>query len=442
MILPPLPHQTEGSVFLADRHRAGLWDEMGTGKTGTAIFALDRQNLKRGIIVCPAAVREVWFGEFKKFSNFPRKVLKAKSIHDLGLWLRGRCDVLLLSYELASKWADKIAGDVFDFIIFDECHYLKTPTSARTRNMLGTYCDGASGLARWAVHAWFLSGTPIPNDPIDIWPWLRFVGGTSMTLAPFTNRYFKSRQGTFSAKQEPRDEMVDELRQAIRAFSLKRTKVDIGLKLPPVHLTTTTVDGNTDEIRSFLKEWPGLDEAILEAIEKGGLSFIDAQHVATLRRLVGEAKAPAYARLVAEELRNGRDKLVIFAWHTAAANTIQSALTAEGYWATLVDGSTRERDRIAHVDSFQNDREHRIFVGNIRAAGTGLTLTAAADVDMFESSWAPADNAQALMRVHRIGQGRKVNARFISLANSIDEVVSETVARKTAAIAKIEGTTP
>lgn len=438
MTLTLMPYQVKGAEFLASKDRAGLHDEMGVGKTAQAIGALDRINARRIIIVCPAAVREVWHGEFKKFALIPRKVLKAKSIHDLGVWLKGRADVMLLSYELAAKWGDKIEGDLFDALVFDEAHYLKTPTSQRTRSMLGTHCDGAGGLARWAAHVWFLTGTPMPNDPVDIWPWLRFVGGTPLGLAPFTARYFKSRMGTFSAKQTPRDEMIPELKIALDAFRIKRTKRDAGLNLPPIHLTTTTVDGDTGEIVALLKEWPGLEQAIIDAIEQGGLSFIEAQHIATLRRLVGEAKAPAYAKLVAEEMKNGRDKLVIFTWHTRAAEIITSYLMGEGLHTTLVDGKTKETDRMAHVKSFQEDPDHRIFVGNIRAAGTGLTLTAASDLDMFESSWAPADNAQALMRVHRIGQGRNVNARFISLANSIDEVVSETVARKTAAIASIE----
>lgn len=433
-----MPYQVTGAEYLARMTRGGLHDEMGVGKTAQAIGALDRIGAMRVIIVCPAAVREVWHGEFKKFAVIPRKVLKAKSIHDLGVWLKGRADVMLLSYELAAKWADKIEGDLFDALVFDEAHYLKTPTANRTRQLLGTQCDGESGLARWATHVWFLTGTPMPNDPVDVWSFLRFVGGTSLTLAPFTARYFKSRMGTFSAKQTPRDEMIPELKMALDAVRLKRTKKDAGLNLPPIHLTTTTVDGDTGEIVALLREWPGLEQAILDAIEQGGLSFLDAQHIATLRRLVGEAKAPAYAKLVAEEMRNGRDKLVIFTWHTRAAEIIVSYLAGEGLHTTLVDGKTKEADRMAFVKSFQEDPNHRIFVGNIRAAGTGLTLTAASDLDMFESSWAPADNAQALMRVHRIGQGRKVNARFISLANSIDEVVSETVTRKTAAIAAIE----
>lgn len=438
MTAPPLfPYQVEGGDFLASRDRACLFDVPGLGKTAQAIRACDKIGAKRIIVVAPAAVREVWHGEFRKFAQIPRRVLKAKSVHDLGMWLKGRADVMLLSYELATKWADKIE-DLYDVLICDEVHYCKNSQSQRTRAILGTHCDGASGLGVYAAHAWLMTGTPLANDPIDVWPLLRFTRGTALGLSPFTARYFKSRMGTFSSSQTPRDEMIPELNQAIRAVSLRRTKEQVGLQIPPIHLTTTTVDGDTSEIKALLREWPGLEQTILDAIEQGGLSFLDAQHIATLRRLVGEAKAPAYAKLVAEEMRGGRDKLVIFTAHTRAAEIITNALTAEGFRVSLVDGKTKETDRMAHVKSFQEDPEHRIFVGNIRAAGTGLTLTAAADLDMFESSWAPADNAQAIMRVHRIGQGRKVNARFISLANSIDEVVAETVARKTAAIASIE----
>jgi SWI/SNF-related matrix-associated actin-dependent regulator 1 of chromatin subfamily A len=438
-VTPPelFPYQVVGAKFLAERERACLFDVPGLGKTAQAIRAADAIGARRIIVVCPAAVRAVWHGELKKFAQLPRKILKAKSIHDLGVWLKGKADVMLLSYEMASKWADKI-DDLYDVLIIDEAHYAKNSQSNRTRALFGTNCDGRKGLGAYATRTWLLTGTPMANDPVDLWPLMRFVGATSLGLTPFTARYFKSRQGTFSAKQTPRDEMIPELRMALDATSLRRTKEQVGLQIPPIHLTTTTVDGNTDEIKALLKEWPGLEQAILDAIEQGGLSFLDAQHIATLRRLVGEAKAPAYAKLIAEEMKNGRDKLVVFTWHTRAAEIITSYLAAEGLGTTLVDGKTKETDRMAHVKSFQEDPEHRVFVGNIRAAGTGLTLTAASDLDMFESSWAPADNAQAIMRVHRIGQGRKVNARFISLAGSIDEVVSETVAKKTAAIASIE----
>lgn len=89
------------------------------------------------------------------------------------------------------------------------------------------------------------------------------------------------------------------------------------------------------------------------------------------------------------------------------------------------------------VRAFQDDPDCRVFIANIRAGGTGLTLTAGASIDMFESDWAPANNAQALMRVHRIGQTRNVQARFITLAESIDVIVNDVVERKTRNIAQV-----
>jgi len=438
--LPLLPYQVDGADFLANnaRYRIGLFDDMGLGKSAQAIAGADLIGAKRIIIVCPAAVREVWRGEFRKFAKLDRRVLKGQTINDLNLFLRCKADVLLLSYEMATKWAPKLAKDLYDLLIFDESQYLKGSGTQRTRAMLGQRCDGSGGLARWAARVWFLSGTPAPNDPIDIWPFLRFTGATDINLRPFTDRYFRSRAtGMYGVRLTPRDELMPELRSAIKTVSLRRTKQEAGLTLPPIWLTTQTVDGDTHEIRQLLRSYPGLELEIKRAIEKGGLSFLDAQHIATLRRLVGEAKAPAFVNLITEELNNGTEKIVVFGIHKRALESARNGLAERGFRCVHVDGSVREGDRIRAVEAFQRDRDVRVFVGNIRAAGTGLTLTASADVVMLESDWAPAANAQALNRVHRIGQERQVRARFISLANSIDEHVAATVARKTRDILKL-----
>lgn len=436
MTVDLFPYQEQGAAFLAARERAGLFDDMGVGKTAQAIHALDLNRLKRGVVVCPAAVREVWAGEFKKFATLPRKVLKGRDIQDLNLWLRGKADVLLLSYEMAASWARRMEGDVFDFIIFDEAHYLKSKGAQRTRAMLGSECDGSYGLARWACYAWCLTGTPAPNDAADMWSLMRFCRATPLTQRIFQDRYFQKRTGTYSSSFTIRETMLPELKQAIKSFSLRRTKKDVGLQLPPIWLTTTTVDGDTAEIRELLRGYPNLEKAIVEAVEKGGLSFLDAQHIATLRRLVAESKAPAFAELLLEELRDGLDKVVVFGIHRRALEVILRGLEARGIACVRIDGETSDSRRSEAIERFQRS-DARVLVGNIRAAGTGLTLTAAADVIMFEQDWSPAANAQALMRVHRIGQTRSVNARFISLANSVDTVVAETVARKTASLIKL-----
>jgi SWI/SNF-related matrix-associated actin-dependent regulator 1 of chromatin subfamily A len=437
--MPPLdlfPYQETGAAFLASKDRGALFDDMGIGKSAQAIRAMDDAGLRRGLIVCPAAVRETWAGEIKKFARRPRKVIKGRDIQDLNLWLRHKVDVLLLSYEMASAWAKRMEGDLFDFLILDESHYLKSKSAARTIALLGAECDGKHGLARWAAHVWFLTGTPNPNDVADIWSAMRFCKATPLSHRIFTDRYFTKRVGTFSSSYACREAMVPELKQAIASFSLRRTKKDVNLQLPPIWLTTTVVDGDTTEIRELLRQYPNLEQAIREAVDKGGLSFLDAQHIATLRRLVGEAKAPAFVELLLEELRDGMDKVVVFGIHRRALDSIASGLDRGRIEVVRIDGSTSDVARSRAVRCFQ-DGSARVLLGNIKAAGTGLTLTAAADVIMFESDWTPAGNAQALMRVHRIGQDRAVHARFITLANSIDEQVAETVARKTASLIKL-----
>lgn len=438
MPLPLLPYQEVGAAFLASKARAGLFDVMGVGKSAQAVRALDLIDARRILIVCPAAVRQVWVGELEKFGRRKLKVLKGRDIQHLSAWLRGKVDVLILSYEVAAKWGRRIEGDIIDAVIIDEGHYLKSETAARTRAILGWDCDGKTGLCSWAACTWILTGTPNPNDAADVWSIARFCGGTHLSRDTFIARYYRSRLKTYSSVNTPRPEKRDELKAALASFSIRRTKADAGLQLPPIWLTTVTVDGDTAEVQELLKGYPGLEKAILEALERGGLSFLDAQHIATLRRLVGEAKAPAFAELLIEELKDGMDQVVVFGIHRKAMDLIQEALSRANISTVRLDGKTPEKERGPMVEAFQAGRA-RVFLGNIKAAGTGLTLTAAADVIMFESDWSPAGNAQALMRIHRIGQTRKVQARFISLANSIDEVVSTTVARKTAAIAMIEG---
>lgn len=439
-----LPYQNEGADFLARRSRACLFDEPGVGKTRQSIMSWDRRRAMKILVVCPAAVRQVWAGEIGKFATIPRRALKGREINDLNLWIRGRADVLIVSYELAAKWAKHIiaAGDIIDVIVFDEAHYLKNADSQRTHVLLGSDLSedqwkNRHGLARWGAAVQFLTGTPNPNDAADIWSLLRFCRATPLSRRIFRDRYYTARVGAHSAHHTPRPEMVDELKQAIRSCSLRRTKESVGLQLPPIWLTNVTVDGDTREILDLLRQHDGLEQAIVEAIEKGGLSFLDAQHIATLRRLVGEAKAPAYLEMLKEEFDDGRGKTVIFGIHVAALRRIADGLRQNGVRCVEITGSSSERERVEAVRAFQDDPDCRAVIGNIRAAGTGLTLTAGASVDMFESSWAPADNAQALMRVHRIGQTRNVQARFITLANSIDVVVNETVERKTRNIAML-----
>jgi SNF2 family DNA or RNA helicase len=222
--------------------------------------------------------------------------------------------------------------------------------------------------------------------------------------------------------------------------SLRRTKSEFWKDMPAFLVTEVAIDGDTEEIRRLILEHPGLEEAIKEAARQGGLSELDAPHIATLRRLVGVAKAPAFCDLLDEKLRSGLDKAVVMGVHTQALQIIYDAMVLKGHKPVMIRGDTSTAARKAAVETFQGDPSCRVFIGNIKAAGTGLTLTAAAEIFMVEQSWSPADNAQALMRVHRIGQTRNVVGTFVALANSVDEDVVDILATKTTNITAIDPT--
>jgi SNF2 family DNA or RNA helicase len=386
-------------------------------------------------------LRENWIKEFKKFSTYDLKICKGQNIHDFVAWSRGRFDVLITSYELATKWRVDFAkrGEFLDFLAFDEAHYLKNSSANRTKSLLGEEASGKDSLVEWAEHAWHVTGTPMANDPLDIYTFLRFAKAFDMSETEFVRTFYDKQQGAYGARHYVKAEMVPTLQQLIQNNSIRRTHSDVGMYLPPIWMKEVIVDGDTKEITDLIMQHPGLEQSIVDAIELGGLSFLDAAHIATLRRLVGKSKVVPYAQMLKWELDSGAGKRVVFCIHTEPLRYLQNYLYKHGYDAVVAYGLTSEQERQEAVYRFMNDPNCKVFIGNIKVAGVGLTLTESCEIDILESDWSPAGNAQAIKRVHRYGQRQDVTARFITLSKSIDESVNRIVAGKTASIAKIEG---
>lgn len=434
-------YQAQGADLMASRQRFGLHDEMGIGKTPTSIGAIDRIGGERGIIVVPAMLRENWLNEIRRFSTTERRVCKGRNIHDFVAWSRGRFDILVTSYELMTKWMPAFHqhGEFLDFLIFDEAHFLKNSESQRTRALLGKDAGGDDSLTQWAEHAWHVSGTPMANDPMDVYTFLRFTRAMDLNPNDFQKHFFDTRLSTYGARNTMKADALRDMQQLIYNNSIRRTHQDVGMYLPQIWLKEVLIEGHTLDLEKAMAAYPHLEQAIIEAIETGNLDAMSADYIAVVRRLVGKAKAVAYAELLKLELDSGAGKRVVFCWHTEPLLHVKKYLERHGYGAVAVYGSTPEHERIEAVRRFQSDPDCKVFIGNIRVAGTGLTLTASCEIDMLESDWSPAGNAQAIKRVHRYGQTNEVHARFITLAKSIDVQVNKTVARKTASIAQIEG---
>lgn len=441
-LLRPFDYQYEAAMRMASRERFGLHDEMGIGKTPTTIAAIDAIMAERGVVIVPAMLRANWIKEFKRFSPVPRKIVKATSIHDYIAWMNRRFDIMVCSYEHATKWHKDFIkhGEYIDFVAVDEAHYLKNTDSKRSEAILGNYADGMNCIMQYAAYGWHITGTPLAKDPMDAYTFLRFAKSMDMTKEKFAQAFFKTELGAYGPSYKVKDEMVATLQQMLQANSIRRTHDQVGMFLPPIFLQEFLIEGDTAEIFTMLREYPYLEEQIIAAIEAQDLTYLNAAHIATIRRLVGKAKAAAYAPALLAELQSGSSvKRVSFFCHTEPLLFVYNYLLKYGYKPVLAYGDMPDSRRQQSVEQFQNDPTIGPFLGNIRAAGVGLTLTAGSEIDIVESEWVPHANAQAIKRVHRYGQQDTVHGRFVTLADSIDEAVNAKVAQRTAEIAKIEG---
>lgn len=444
------PHQVTGAQWLAKRSRAALLDEQGLGKTITAIEAanLGRKNADRAwriCIVCPSVVLWNWAREWKRWSAFKDRIQVIQRLVEV---VDDTAHVVVLSHRAIIDLRPALQKYLWDLVVLDEGHYFRNPQAARTKAFYGDYwATSPSTLS--TDRCWVLTGTPMPNDIRNLWTMCwglwpeRFPSPTNptraMSPAEFERRYCKTRPTRFG-RQAIGNLNVGEFRERVADVTLRRSKRD-HLDLPAMRYESIVL--RPDRIPQELEL---LDTALYrklkdarvtaESDEEALLQVGWKQHLTTWRRLVGIAKAEPIAELVQMELDcDYTEKIVIFAMHIQVVELLIEKLGANR--CVSITGSTTPPDRQRAVDQFQTDDRIQVFVGQIIAAGSGITLTAASEVLFAELSWVPGDNAQAADRVHRIGQTQKCRVRFVSLADTSDEIVTDVLARKTRMIREV-----
>ena len=425
MTLLDLPYQAEGASFLASRKAALLADDPGLGKSKQAIDACDIVRALRVLVICPASVVENWRREIAAYRT--------------GDW-----SAFVTSYDRAAG-ADyrRLLAEEWDVLVLDEAHYLKNLTAKRTNAVYGKEAKmAADALAARAAQVWLLTGTPMPNNPSELYSHLRALHvdairsertGLPWTFFQFVHAYCLLRSNGFG------DQIVGSKNEAklnarLDGFMLRRRKADVLPQLPPLRFSELWMDGRLDGIDG---EEAALVRATLDSEGVEGLKRLAANgSVSTLRRLTGMAKAEPAAAWVSDWLDStpADRKIVVFAHHKIVIDTLYDRLHAR---AVRVDGSMKQGERQRSVDRLQKDPLVRVFIGQLTAAGTGITLTAASDLLFVESSFVPAEMQQAAMRIHRIGQAEPCLVRFAMIAGSIDEVVQRAIMRKIQSITRI-----
>lgn len=441
------PYQKIGSEWLQTKKFALLADEMGLGKTAQAIIAADNINAERILVICPAVARQNWLLEFKKFSKQLRNwTVLTQSTQSTS------SDCVAVSYDLAHLNL-KVLKRPWDLVILDEAHYLKNHSAKRTKAILGK-----EGIAHTAKRVWALTGTPTPNNPSELWPLLYTIGATKLPYDKFVKQYCTYRMASYGLQiYGAKQSAIPNLKRILSPILLRRRKAEVMKDLPSITYQDVVVEaGPVDEEIAFIDYFFPHDRGselhqkidnerklvtdIINTAQQmkdwaGALAAM-ATSVSTLRRYVGLQKLKPAADMIYEELESGAyEKVVIFAIHQAVIEGMRSKL--QKFNPVTLYGKTPEEKRVYNIKKFQETKKCRVFIANIQAAGTAITLTAAHHVVFIEQDWTPGNNAQAAMRVHRIGQKYPVNIRFIALADSLDQKISNILKRKAKDITEI-----
>jgi SNF2 family DNA or RNA helicase len=312
---------------------------------------------------------------------------------------------VVTSYSLTPKILDKV-GDV-DFALLDEYHSLANIDTAQTQ-------ASVEFLKHQTCPILGMSGTPIRNCPIDLWPLLYHFGPkwARMTYREFAYKYCYpyTHQGRFIVKgfRNPQ-----ELQFNLRATCLTRRKLEEvrdDLAEPEYRFAYVEPD---ESIKADIATEKKMHE--LQGMETKGWSL---GTYAKARHQIAMSKIDAVVS-VAEEALKTHDKICVFGHTVALVKELEHRL--QRYGAVRITGDTPAKKRDANVRRFQTDPRCRVFCGNIKAAGTAITLTAANVMILAEASWVPSDNEQVIGRIRRHGQAKQTYVVFVVVRGSLDE---------------------
>ena len=415
------PYQKTGYYWLrnsCDAHIGGiLGDEMGLGKTLQVIAVLtDRKRAGQGpsMVIAPVTIIENWRREFAKFSPAvrvyvhlgPGRVRSPNALQDF--------DILITSYETAVNDIGLLMMIEWDLTILDEAQAIKNPGSLRA-SILRTIPRKSSIL---------VTGTPLENSTLDVWALCDFV----------IPGYF----GTSESFETTYSDDPDYVRRALKPLLLRREVDDVGSDLPEkITVDTALVMSESEQ--------SGYDE-LLSQLRSPGDSANSLEQLMRMRQFTGHPSlldeslatdpmntSVKLSRLIEilSEIFQTDQKALVFSEFTNLSDLISQTVIRElGVNSVVMDGRTQPTARQQIVDGFSELLGPALLVLHPKTGGAGINITAANHVIHYTLPWNPATEAQATARAYRRGQERNVFVHRLYYANSVDELVLQTLDRK------------
>jgi len=414
------PYQKTGVEFLKARRFALLGDAPGVGKTCQAIMALDPSWSV--LIVCPASVKLQWQAALKDWRNWGSTIIDSG---DFKFLLSSNAFTLIVNYDLLvrDELLRRLLTIDWDCVVLDEAHRVKSMTSKRTKA-----CLGRAGLRSRAKRMWFLTGTPVKNRPVDLYPVLRSCAPEVITpydtYLKFVYRYCGAYKGQFGLDTSGASHM-EELGDRLKTFMLRREKRDVLTELPPRIISKVEIPCST-AAREIIED--EMQETIDQAGDRDPSLFKLGEQV-RIRKALAKYKVEGAAVYI-KDLLETENKIVVFYHHKEVLNGLKENLKTFG--SVYIDGSVHPAKRGDIVRGFNQDKNIRIFFGQMEACGEGIDgLQHGSSCCVFvEPSWSHTDIEQCIGRLERSGQRSEVNTHILVIKDTIESRMMDVVAMK------------
>ena len=427
---PPMEHQKIAVEKLLANDKFILADDMGLGKTTSAVIASLESKARKILIVCPASLKINWEREIKNYSD--RKVLIVE-----GRKWGSTFDFYIINYDIIKNYhtTDKsedsddyklLVNANFDLAIVDEAHYISNATANRTRLL--------NDVLETIPKVWLLTGTPMTSRPINYFNLLKIVESPlALNWQSYVRRYCKGYQfnvGNRKVWNTSGASNLDELRERTKNLVLRRMKTDI-LDLPEKIVTPVFVELTSKMYDEELEDFTRItnDKKDNETIS------VTLNRLMKIRQLIAYEKIPYTCELIDKCLEQGK-KVIVLTNFTMSLDMIHEKYKKN---SVTLDGRMNKDKRQENVDRFQTDDKIKVFIGNIKAAGVGITLTAAEVVIMNDLSFVPADHSQGEDRAYRYGQKNSVLVYYPVFENTVEKIIYNILQKKKNVIDQVMG---
>jgi SWI/SNF-related matrix-associated actin-dependent regulator of chromatin subfamily A-like protein 1 len=424
---PPLSHQKEAIQKLVENKKFILADDMGLGKTTSTIIAALESGSKKVLIICPATLKINWKREIENYSDKSIYIAEGKNFSTEHDFVIINYDIIKNFHDPKKKDESQILNANFDLVVIDEAHYIKNAQAQRTK-LINDFVKKIDRL-------WLLTGTPMTSRPIDYYNLLNLVDSpVSRNWMAYVIRYCNG----YQFKAGPRKiwnvmgaSNLEELRDRTSGLTLRRLKENV-LDLPDKIITPVYLRLKSKEYEEVMGEYYNWYENNPEESKSLTVQFTKLTKV---RQIIANEKIAQTIEL-AENIIEQDKKVIIFCNFTDSLNKICEHF---GKTAVKVDGSMSKTERQNSVDSFQENEKIKVFVGNVKAAGVGITLTAAEAVIFNDISFVPGDMSQSEDRAYRYGQKNNVLVYYPIFDNTIEAIIYDIVNDKKQVIATVMG---